>query len=76
MRTARIIVYSYVVDLDNEEMVERAKTCAYEDIMNAVKYNEVGNLLSVVEDSTLNEEDIPEFLKDEEDFAEVKCLLL
>ena len=70
MRTGRIIVYSYVVDLDNEEMVERAKTCAYEDIMNAVKYNEVGNLLSVVEDSTLNEEDIPEFLKDEEDFDE------
>lgn len=72
MRTGRIIVYSYVVNLDDEEMVERAKTCAYEDIMNAVKYNEVGNLLSVVEDSTLKEEDIPEFLRevDEVDFDE------
>jgi hypothetical protein len=72
MRTGRIIVYSYVVDLDNEEMVERAKTCAYEDIMNAVKYNEVGNLLSVVEDAALKAEDIPEFLTeiDEIDFDE------
>jgi len=67
MKLGRIVVYSYVVDLDNGEMVERAKTCAYEDIMNAVKYNEVGNLLSVVEDSTLHAEDIPEFLTDEED---------
>lgn len=68
MRTGRIVVYSYVVDLDNEEMVERAKTCAYEDIMNAVKYNEVGNLLSVEEASGLDPSDIPEFLKDEEDY--------
>ncbi len=68
MRTGRIVVYSYVVDLDNEEMVERAKTCAYEDIMNAVKYNEVGNLLSVEEVPDLDPSDIPEFLKDEEDY--------
>ncbi|MCK4977773.1 MAG: hypothetical protein KAS36_12640 [Anaerolineales bacterium] len=68
MRTGRIVVYSYVVDLDNEEMIERAKTCAYEDIMNAVKYNEVGNLLSVEEASGLDPSDIPEFLKDEGDY--------
>lgn len=68
MRTGRIVVYSYVVDLDNEEMVERAKTCAYEDIMNAVKYNEVGNLLSVEEAPNLDPSDIPEFLKDEEEY--------
>jgi len=68
MRTGRIVVYSYVVDLDNEEMVERAKTCAYEDIMNAVKYNEVGNLLSVQEVPGLDPSDIPDFLtNDEED---------
>jgi hypothetical protein len=68
MRTGRIVIYSYVVDLDNEEMVERAKTCAYEDIMNAVKYNEVGNLLSVEEAAGLDPSDIPEFLKDEENY--------
>ncbi len=68
MRTGRIVIYSYVVDLDNEEMVERAKTCAYEDIMNAVKYNQVGNLLSVEEVAGLDPSDIPEFLKDEEDY--------
>ena len=67
MRTGRIIVYSYVVDLDNEEMVERAKTCAYEDIMMAVKHNEVGNIISVEEVPGLDPSDIPEFLKDEED---------
>ncbi|GAG14014.1 unnamed protein product, partial [marine sediment metagenome] len=68
MRTGRIVIYSYVVDLDNEEMVERAKTCAYEDIMNAVKYNEVGNILTVEEATDLDPSDIPEFLKDEEDY--------
>jgi len=68
MKLGRIVVYSYVVDLDNEEMVERAKTCAYEDIMNAVKYNEVGNLLSVEEAPNLDPSDIPEFLKDEEEY--------
>ena len=68
MKLGRIVVYSYVVDLDNKEMVERAKTCAYEDIMNAVKYNEVGNLLSVEEAPNLDPSDIPEFLKDEEEY--------
>ena len=68
MKLGRVVVQSYVVDLDNEEMVDRAMTCTYEDIMNAVKYNEVGNMLSTVEIPDGDPADIPEFLKDEEDY--------
>lgn len=32
----------YVVDLDNPDMVEEARACVYEDVANAVKYDEVG----------------------------------
>jgi hypothetical protein len=61
------INYSYVVDLENETMVDEAKDCVYEDIMNAFKYNELGNHIGIIENKDqLSEEDIPEFLKDQE----------
>jgi hypothetical protein len=55
----------YVVDLDNEEMVEYAKNCIYEDVMSAMKYNEIQNYIKVGdEDKSLTEDDIPAFLTD------------
>jgi hypothetical protein len=55
----------YVVDLDNEDMVEYAKTCIYEDVMSAMKYNEIQNYIKVGdEDKSLTEDDIPAFLTD------------
>ena len=55
----------YVVDLDNPEMVEYAKECLYEDIMQMVKYDKLSNLVEsceCVESPDLTEDDIPEFL--------------
>jgi len=57
----------YVVDLDDEEMVENAKDCISEDVMSAVKYNEVTSLIHIVESPDADEGDIPEFLLDNYD---------
>ena len=67
MRMGRIVFQSYLVDLDDEQMVEHAKDCAVEDIYMAVKYNEVANLISVVEEPNADPANIPEFLTGEEE---------
>jgi len=62
------ITYFYVVDLENETMIDEAKDCIFEDIMNAVKNDELENYIGVIEDKErLSEESIPEFLKDQEE---------
>lgn len=53
---------SYVVDLDNTDMVGEAKQCVFEDVMNAVKYDEVVNYIKTEYDPTAKQEDISEFL--------------
>lgn len=54
---------SYVVDLDNQDMVDEAKECVFEDVCNAVKFDEIGESIIVGEpDPKLTEADIPEFL--------------
>jgi hypothetical protein len=58
---------SYVVDLDNQDMVEEAKQCLYEDMCNAVKYEEMAANIEVCSDKKLKESDIPEFLLPEEE---------
>lgn len=57
----------YVVDLDNPDMVEEAKIALYDDIMNAVKYDELAYWIESIEDKTMVEDDICEFLLGEED---------
>lgn len=62
-RLGRVVFdLGYVVDLDNEEMVEDAKTCIAEDIMNAFKYGEVEQYIELRPEADAKEEDIPEFL--------------
>lgn len=64
-RFGRVVVRcSYVVDLDNKDMISEAKDCIYEDVMNAVKYDELQNYIEVVEDKSAKESDIPDFLKE------------
>ena len=47
MKMGRISLdLAYVVDMDNDETVNRAKECFYEDIMQAVKYGELGSWIS------------------------------
>lgn len=55
----------YVVDLDDEEMVEEAKQCLYEDITFMLYADELFAAISVETDTTVSELDIPDFLKEE-----------
>ena len=53
----------YVVDLDDDAMVDEATDCIAEDIMNAVKHNEVDAYIKITDpDPSLKESDIPSFL--------------
>jgi len=67
MRLGKVVVnMGYVVDLDNENMVESAKEALYEELMTAHKYNGVANWIGVITDGEgLSESDIPEFLIEE-----------
>jgi hypothetical protein len=66
MKLGRVVIdLGYVVDLDNQDMVDEAKDCFYEDISNAIKYNEIGGMMEVIDAPNANEGDIPEFLTEE-----------
>ena len=58
---------NYIVDMDNEEMVKRAYECLYEDLMQGVKYGNIGNWIDVIEDKNANPSMIPDFLLEKED---------
>ena len=55
---------SYVVDLENETMVDHAMIALYEDIISAVKYDKINHLINTYIDHNAIEDDIPEFLID------------
>ena len=57
----------YMVRDDDESMIEHAKHCLYEDIMNLVKYNELYDMITLVDAPNGKEEDIPEFLIEEQE---------
>jgi hypothetical protein len=62
------IELEYIVDLDNQDMVDQAKNALYEDLMNAAKYEELFDMIEITdEDKTLKETDIPEFLREEDE---------
>lgn len=66
MRMGKVCFGSnYYVDLDNKEMVEHAKEAVYEDLINAIKYNECFDTLVVEETPEATEGDIAEFLLEE-----------
>jgi hypothetical protein len=58
---------SYAVDLNDNEMVDHAKECLYEDVMSIVKHDETFNGIRVEENTEVSYDDIPEFLLEEED---------
>lgn len=67
MKMGRISLdLAYVVDMDNEDMVNRAKECFYEDIMQAVKYGELGSWIDVQPDNQATPDMIPQFLTEED----------
>jgi len=57
-----VIDLGYVVPEGNDEMIQEAKECFYEDMMNFYKYDEVFDAIKVVEAPNASEQDIPEFL--------------
>lgn len=59
------ISHSYIVDMSNKDMVQEAKDCLYEDLMNAYKYDELAGWIDVEEDKNAKESDIADFLKEE-----------
>ena len=58
---------TYVVDLDDEEMIEHAREAIYEDVRYAVLHEEISSWIDIKEDTSLNEKDIPSFLIEEEE---------
>lgn len=64
----------YTVDLDNKEMVERAKECIHEDLYQALVKSgdpeEFQAMLLVRHDPKLGEKDINDFLLDLEESCE------
>jgi hypothetical protein len=62
-----IIDLGYVVRAGDDEMIQHAKTAFYEDIMNAVKYDELFDMIDIVDAPDAKEKDIPEFLLEKED---------
>lgn len=62
---------SYVVDLDDNEMVQTAKECLFEDINSMIKYNELWEAITIKDDPKAKESDISSFLlKDNEPYEQ------
>lgn len=69
-RLGRVCIdFGYIVDLDNPEMVEDAKQCLLEDMMNAFKYGEIVQYIDVEEAPDAHEDAIPEFLLEPNDMV-------
>jgi len=67
MRLGRVYFSSsYVVDLDNKDMVQQAKDAVYEDVCSANKYDEMDVWIKSEADEGATESDIPDFLLEEE----------
>lgn len=69
MRLGRVFInFSYVVDLDDQDMVHHAIESIHEDIMSYVKRDEnPDEAVNIEEDPSLSEGDIPEFLREDID---------
>ncbi len=52
----------YAVDLDDKEMVDHAREAVFEDVCNAVKFDEVDNAITVEIRPDLTVADIASFL--------------
>ena len=67
MRLGKVTIeHGYIVDLDNEDMVEQAICCVYEDLLQAYKSNAIEDWIGTKEADRFNpaysEDDIPSFL--------------
>lgn len=56
----------YVVRAGDDDMIQHAKDCLYEDIMSAYKSDTLFDCIRVVDSPDAKEKDIPEFLLETE----------
>lgn len=62
-RLARVeFSINYVVDPNDQKMIQRAKECIYEDIESLIKNNELWGSITLESDPKAKESDIPSFL--------------
>ena len=61
---ARLVIdLSYVVDVNDPNMIEHARAAIYEDVFNLIKTDELAEAITLQDvDSNLTEADIPDFL--------------
>jgi hypothetical protein len=72
MRTGKVeITHSYIVDLDTPDMVQEAKDALYEDVMSAVKFDELHAMIDVNEAPDADPGEIAEFLQEEPEDMDV-----
>lgn len=57
----------YVVRAGDDDMIQHAKDCLYEDIMSAYKNDSLYDCIRVVDAPEAAETDIPEFLLEQEE---------
>ena len=57
-----VIDVGYLAYKDDESMVDHAKAALYEDVMNAVKHNEIDSWVGVTDAPDADPSDIPGFL--------------
>lgn len=58
--------FEYVVDLDDKDMVHRAMELLYDDLQVIFKHDEEYNYIEVIEDDSLTEDMIPDYLLDDD----------
>lgn len=57
----------YIVPSDRPDTIAEAKRALFEDVMNAVKYDELGNWIVELPAPGATMDHVPEFLRDEEE---------
>ena len=53
----------YVVDIEDDDMVQQAKDALYDDLMSAYKNDKLGSWIKVEEAPMADPDDIPDFLR-------------
>jgi hypothetical protein len=67
MKYKRLIIdLGYVVRAGDDQMEQRAREFFYEDLMSMVKYDQIFDTIHIVDAPYDTEEDIPEFLLEQE----------
>ena len=67
MKLGKVFMHNeYIVDLDNEFMVDHAREALAEDVMTGVQQQEIDGWITVEEAPDAKREDIEEFLLDDD----------